>query len=113
LITDITGHLTGSFVLAPKGSSFDAFNKMNLIAGDDAWFSPVAAEVWPDGAGPEILVETLRHDNQLWRMHATRMLAQGEEQVLEFVAPEEPGDYPYVCTFPGHWRVMNGLMKVE
>jgi uncharacterized protein len=46
-------------------------------------------------------------------MHATRMLAQGEEQVLEFVAPEEPGDYPYVCTFPGHWRVMNGLMKVE
>ena len=31
---------------------------------------------------------------------------------LTFVAPTEPGDYPYICTFPGHWRLMNGVMKV-
>ena len=31
---------------------------------------------------------------------------------LEFVAPKKPGDYPYVCTFPGHWSIMNGVMKV-
>lgn len=31
---------------------------------------------------------------------------------LEFVAPAGPGDYPYVCTFPGHWSIMNGVMKV-
>ena len=31
---------------------------------------------------------------------------------LTFVAPNEPGDYPYICTFPGHWRLMNGVMKV-
>lgn len=32
---------------------------------------------------------------------------------LRFKAPATPGDYPYVCTFPGHWRIMNGIMKVK
>ncbi|MFC1757626.1 PVC-type heme-binding CxxCH protein [Planctomycetota bacterium] len=32
--------------------------------------------------------------------------------VLRFLAPNEPGVYPYVCTFPGHWVVMNGMMIV-
>jgi putative heme-binding domain-containing protein len=32
--------------------------------------------------------------------------------VLRFDAPAEPGVYPYVCTFPGHWIVMNGRMVV-
>jgi azurin len=31
---------------------------------------------------------------------------------LRFVVPKELGDYPYVCTFPGHWRLMTGVMKV-
>jgi len=45
-------------------------------------------------------------------LHATRMLKQGEKQTLEFNAPAEAGDYPYVCTFPGHAQLMRGLMKV-
>ena len=28
-------------------------------------------------------------------------------------APKEKGRYPYLCTFPGHWMVMNGQMIVE
>lgn len=32
--------------------------------------------------------------------------------VLRFNAPTEPGIYPYVCTFPGHWVVMNGVLAV-
>ncbi|MBM81021.1 MAG: hypothetical protein CMJ78_10565 [Planctomycetaceae bacterium] len=32
--------------------------------------------------------------------------------VMRFVAPTEPGIYPYVCTFPGHWVVMIGDMVV-
>lgn len=32
--------------------------------------------------------------------------------VLRFEAPTAPGVYPYVCTFPGHWIVMNGRMIV-
>ncbi|MCB1086604.1 MAG: hypothetical protein KDM63_06135, partial [Verrucomicrobiae bacterium] len=32
--------------------------------------------------------------------------------VLRFYAPEKAGDFPYICTFPGHWRAMRGVMKV-
>ena len=30
-----------------------------------------------------------------------------------FRAPKQPGRYPYICTFPGHWMVMNGTMIVQ
>ncbi len=33
-------------------------------------------------------------------------------QSLFFVAPEKEGDYTYVCTFPGHYFNMRGIMKV-
>ncbi len=32
---------------------------------------------------------------------------------IHFTAPKEKGDYPYLCTFPGHWAVMNGVLTVE
>jgi putative heme-binding domain-containing protein len=28
-------------------------------------------------------------------------------------APLQKGKYPYLCTFPGHWMIMNGVMIVE
>lgn len=31
---------------------------------------------------------------------------------LTFTVPSAAGQYPFVCTFPGHWRLMNGIMKV-
>lgn len=37
----------------------------------------------------------------------------GQKVSVKFTAPSEPGSYPYVCTFPGHWRIMNGMMKVK
>jgi putative heme-binding domain-containing protein len=37
---------------------------------------------------------------------------KSQVDVLRFNAPIEPGIYPYVCTFPGHWVVMNGIMVV-
>jgi azurin len=32
--------------------------------------------------------------------------------VLDFTAPAQPGRYPFVCTFPGHWRLMQGTLVV-
>ena len=32
---------------------------------------------------------------------------------LRFVAPTEPGEYPYLCTYPGHWVIMRGVMVVR
>lgn len=48
-------------------------------------------------------------------LHATSMVGATRSSlidVLRFEAPTEPGLYPYVCTFPGHWIVMNGVMVV-
>ena len=25
-------------------------------------------------------------------------------------APEEFGQYPFICTFPGHWKIMKGIL---
>ncbi len=45
-------------------------------------------------------------------LHATRLLDSKQKEVLKFAAPKQPGDYQYVCTFPGHGPVMRGIMKV-
>ncbi len=31
---------------------------------------------------------------------------------IQFMAPSKPGVYPYVCTYPGHWRRMFGALYV-
>lgn len=36
----------------------------------------------------------------------------GKSGRLFFRVPEKPGTYQYVCTYPGHWRMMNGKLKV-
>ena len=46
-------------------------------------------------------------------LHATKLLDRGETEVLEFNAPTTPGDYEFVCTFPGHSILMRGVLKVE
>ena len=47
-------------------------------------------------------------------LYATKLLEPGQTEKLNFEAPAEPGDYPYLCTFNGHWRRMYGhLLVVE
>ncbi|MDH3718900.1 MAG: PA14 domain-containing protein, partial [Planctomycetota bacterium] len=43
---------------------------------------------------------------------ASRLLQPGESQMLGFDVPTRPGVYPYVCTYPGHWRRMYGALYV-
>jgi putative heme-binding domain-containing protein len=43
---------------------------------------------------------------------AGRLLLPRESQKLTFTAPAKPGIYPYVCTYPGHWRRMFGALYV-
>lgn len=45
-------------------------------------------------------------------LHATNLINANEEQTLEFKAPAQPGDYPFLCTFPGHGQMMRGVIKV-
>ena len=43
---------------------------------------------------------------------ASRLLQSGQNQALSFETPKVPGIYPYVCTYPGHWRRMYGALYV-
>ena len=44
---------------------------------------------------------------------SSKLLSPNESQEIEFEAPDQPGDYPYLCTFPGHWRMMQGILTVK
>jgi azurin len=46
-------------------------------------------------------------------LHATPLVEPGRRAELAFTAPATPGRYPYLCTFPGHWRMMRGILIVE
>jgi putative membrane-bound dehydrogenase-like protein len=45
-------------------------------------------------------------------LFATALVNPQQTVKLRFTAPAKAGDYPFVCTFPGHWSIMNGVMKV-
>jgi len=42
----------------------------------------------------------------------SKLLQNKQQEVIEFTAPSEPGDYDYLCTFPGHHLLMRGIWKV-
>ncbi len=52
----------------------------------------------------------LPDDPRMW-LHS-KALNPEETETIEFTAPEKPGVYPYVCTFPGHAAIMNGKLTV-
>lgn len=43
---------------------------------------------------------------------AIGLVQPGKKASVHFVAPLKIGDYPFVCTFPGHSLTMRGVMKV-
>jgi azurin len=43
----------------------------------------------------------------------TDVVPPQERFTIHFRAPAEKGRYPFLCTFPGHWMVMNGQLIVE
>ena len=43
---------------------------------------------------------------------ASKLLNPGEVEVLKLDL-KTPGEYPYLCTFPGHCHVMRGMLKVQ
>ena len=41
------------------------------------------------------------------------ILQSGNSYVIYFRAPRKLGTYPFLCTFPGHWQVMQGKLIIE
>jgi azurin len=46
-------------------------------------------------------------------LFATKQVAAGKKLEKSFTAPKEPGQYPFICSFPGHWQLMRGVMIVK
>ena len=44
---------------------------------------------------------------------ATKLLGPGESEKLSFTAPKQEGLYQFLCSFPGHYAIMRGVMVVE
>ena len=45
-------------------------------------------------------------------LHHTRIVNPHQADTIYFTAPQGEGDYPYVCTLPGHAFTMKGVMHV-
>ncbi|THH41372.1 plastocyanin/azurin family copper-binding protein [Neolewinella litorea] len=43
----------------------------------------------------------------------TELVAPETEDTIYFTAPTKPGTYEYVCTVPGHYKVMRGVLVVK
>ena len=45
---------------------------------------------------------------------ATKLLGPGQSDIINFMAPLEPGEYIFLCSFPAHlYAGMRGIMTVE
>lgn len=46
-------------------------------------------------------------------LYHTALVSPGGSDTIFFSAPETPGDYDYLCSFPGHAMSMRGILRVE
>jgi azurin len=88
LAKDVMGH---DLVVLKPGSDVNAFAIKAMAAK--------ATDYIPADAGDQMLAHT-------------RLLGPGESQILELDALA-PGTYPFLCTFPGHVGLMNGVLVVQ
>ena len=82
-----------NLVILKKGISAIAFGQKALTAGANA------TNALPDSVKTDTIA-------------ATELLGPDESDTIKFTAPK-PGDYEYVCTFPGHFAMMRGVMTVK
>jgi azurin len=82
-----------NFVLLAPGTDPSAFAMMAAMSK--------ATEYIPAGLKAKILV-------------STRMAGSGETVSADFKAPVKPGQYTYICSFPGHLSAgMRGVLTVR
>jgi azurin len=43
----------------------------------------------------------------------TALIQPNTSESIYFIAPQKPGNYMFVCSFPGHASVMRGIFKVS
>ena len=82
--------LQHNFLLVKVGKDAELANA-GIIAGPGKGYTPESADI----------------------IAKTKLLNPGESDKIEFTAPAQAGDYPYICTFPGHYPMMKGTLTVK
>ena len=77
-------------------------NVLEIHAGDTVWWMN---EMMPM-PGMDLAIVVSEIDGK-W---ATEPISFGESFPMTYL---EPGEYAFICTYPGHWRMMNGVMLVR
>ncbi len=85
----------------------------NLLIVEPGKLEEVGMAANAELADPTFLSERHAVPASNYVLYHTKLLFPGESETLEFVAPTVADDYPLLCTYPGHWSVMNGVMTVE
>lgn len=82
-----------NFVLLKKGTDPKKFVDTSMNARDTDFIAPaLKAQV----------------------IASTRLVGPGETVDTTFAAPKQPGDYTYLCSFPGHYALgMKGTLTVK
>lgn len=83
----VMGH---NFVLLKQGTEISSFGQKAMQAADNDYI--------PDN-GEQVIAHT-------------KIIGGGESTTIEFEAPEA-GTYTFICSFPGHYAVMQGKFIVE
>ena len=45
-------------------------------------------------------------------LYHTELTSPGQSDTIYIQAPSKPGDYQYLCTYPGHYILMRGILRV-
>jgi len=85
-----------NFILIKPGKDMAVGAQANAMMTDP---QAMAKSYIPDASKEDILAHT-------------KLVMPNATETIEFTAPAEAGDYPYMCTFPGHWLLMKGVMHV-
>ncbi len=83
----------------------------NVVVTDPGFLAKIGQLAESQATDPEAIAREYVPNNRRVRM-ASRLLQPRESQTIDFQAPKQPGVYPFVCTYPGHWRRMFGSMIV-
>jgi azurin len=46
-------------------------------------------------------------------LYHSAVIQPGASDTIYFIAPTTPGDYDFICSFPGHALVMKGIIRVQ
>jgi azurin len=90
-------------------------NLIILKPGTDAKFGAAADKmITTDAAGAlaKLYIPDDAESKAAIIAASTKLIGTGQNEIISFTAPAEAGEYPYLCTFPGHRFLMKGVMTV-